>query len=395
MPCAEWIGGNAGAEVRADVDPAILVVGHDPRVFERRFGATPPGTVGIEEELFVVSSRSLEPASVPSRLFDGVRRKPELFRSLLELTTTPAVRVADAVVELGRLRAGAVADLEAVGLSVIAAGTHPAASSVADDVTDIPELRAFVEYAGPAARAQRCCGLHVHVSVSDERACLAALEHVLPWLPLVLALSANSPYVAGAPSGYSSTRAELLTRLPRSGAPPVFESFEEWEAFAKTLVELGLADDYTRIWWDVRPHPRLGTVEVRAADQPTELGLTAALAALVQALVCSARSGAPADRGVYAQNRFAAQRFGSRARLIRPGSTSLATVPELTGELLELVEPAARRLGSTELLAPLRAMARRTQADEQLELGEAGLDSLVAHLRDRTAGSCFGPGAGG
>jgi glutamate---cysteine ligase / carboxylate-amine ligase len=364
-------------------------------VFDRRFGATAPGTLGIEEELFVVSARSHELAPVPVHLLDGSRRKPELFRSLLELTTTPAARVADAVAELERLRAQTVAELEEHGLSIVASGTHPAAGAEADDVTDVPELRAFVEYAGPAARAQRCCGLHVHVSVEDEQACLAALEFVLPWLPLVLALSANSPYLAGAPSGYASARAELLTRLPRSGAPPVFDSFAKWDAFATTLVELGLADDYTRIWWDVRPHPRLGTIEVRMADQPTELELTGALAALVQALVCSARSGSPADRGVYAQNRFAAQRFGCHAELIHPGGNSLTTVPELTGDLLELVEPAARRLGSTELLAPLRTLSRRTQADEQLELGEGGLESLVAHLRDRTAGSRFAPAGGG
>jgi carboxylate-amine ligase len=364
-------------------------------VFDRRFGATAPGTVGIEEELFVVSAGSYELAPVPPGLLDGHRRKPELFRSLLELTSRPAASVADAVAELGRLRAETVSELEAHGLAVLASGTHPAAGGEADDVSDVPELRAFVEYAGPAALVQRCCGLHVHVSVGDERECLAALEFVLPWLPLVLALSANSPYHAGAPSGYASVRAELLTRLPRSGAPPVFESFAEWDAFATTLVELGLADDYTRIWWDVRPHPRLGTIEVRMADQPTGLALTGAFAALVQALVCSARAGEPADRGVYAQNRFAAQRFGCRAELIHPGGASLATVPELTAELLGLVEPVALRLGSTELLAPLRALSRRTQADEQLELGANGLDALVAHLCERTAGSGFAPAGDG
>jgi carboxylate-amine ligase len=371
------------------------VHGHDPRVFDRRFGVTPPGTVGLEEELFVVASGSLELAPVPAQLLDGTRRKAELFRSMLELTSTPAARVADAVAELEFLRREAIAELGPRGLSLLATGTHPAAGPLADDVTDVPELRAFVEYAGPAALIQRCCGLHVHVSVAGEDACMAALEAALPWLPLVLALSANSPYRAGAPSGYASTRAELLTRLPRSGAPPVFASFAEWEAFARRLVELGLADDYTRIWWDARPHPRLGTVEVRMADQPTELEHTAAFAALVQALVCSARPGPPADRGVYAQNRFAAQRFGCGAELIHPGGSSLATVPELTDELLDRVEPAARRLGTLELLAPLRALARRSQADAQLELGAHGVEPLVAHLRDRTAASRFAAYADG
>lgn len=358
-------------------------------MFDRRFGATDPGTVGIEEELFVVSAGSHELAPVPVHLLDGERRKPELFRSLLELTCTPAASVAGAVAELEELRQGSVAELEPLGLAVLASGTHPAAGLLADDVTDAPELRAFVDDAGPAARVQRCCGLHVHVSVTSERDCLRAVEFVLPWLPLVLALSANSPYLAGAPSGYASARAELLTRLPRSGAPPVFASFTEWETFASTLVELGLADDYTRIWWDVRPHPRLGTVEVRMADQPTELRTTAAFAALAQALVCASGAGPVADRGIYAQNRFAAQRFGCRAELIHPDGSSLATVPALTGELLRLVEPVAESLGSLELLAPLPELARRTQADAQLELGAHGLDALVANLRARTERSRF------
>lgn len=364
-------------------------------MFDRRFGATAPGTVGIEEELFVVSSRSLELAPMPTELLDGARRKAELFRSFLELTSSPASRVVDAVHELEALRRDALAGLQARGLTLLASGTHPAADAVADDVTDAPALRAFVEYAGPAALVQRCCGLHVHVSVADEGACLTSLESVLPWLPLMLALSANSPFLAGAPSGYASARAELLTRLPRSGAPPVFASFAEWETFATTLVELGLADDYTRIWWDARPHPRLGTLEVRVADQPTELALTAAFGALVQALVCSGSSGRTADRGIYAQNRFAAQRFGCEAELIHPQGSRLATVPELTEELLALVEPAARRLGSLELLAPLRSLARRTQADAQLELGERGTATLVAELHARTAASRFAPSGPG
>jgi carboxylate-amine ligase len=221
-----------------------------------------------------------------------------------------------------------------------------------------------------------------------------AVESVLPWLPLLLALSANSPYLAGVPTGYASTRAELLTRLPRSGAPPVFRTLDEWEAFAGRLVELDLADDYTRIWWDVRPHPRLGTVEVRMPDQPTDLPVTAAFAALVQALVCSRLPAPPADRGFYAQNRFAAQRFGSRAELIHPDGSRLATVPELTAELLELVGPAVTRLGSAGLLGPLRELAHRTQADVQLALGEQGLPAVILDLLTRTGATTFRAGSG-
>jgi carboxylate-amine ligase len=347
----------------------------------RHFGGSSRWSVGVEEELFVVDAATLLPAPVPAALLDGTRRKPELFRSLLELTTTICGTAEEAAGELARLRAEAGRDLAAFGLSLAAAGTHPFALAAEQDVVDDAGLRAFAEYAGPSAGTQFCCGVHVHVGMASADDCLAALEAVLPWLPLVLALSANSPYFEGRETGYASTRGELLTRLPRTGAPPVFASFSDWEAFVRRLVSLGLADDYTRTWWDVRPHPRLGTLEVRAPDQPTRLELTAAFVALIQALAATERTAAPADRGLYDQNRWAALRFGREAELVHPDGSRLATVPDLTGELLERVAPAAARLGGATLLAPLEDLARRSQADDQLDLGRTeGLEALTARL---------------
>ena len=206
--------------------------------------------------------------------------------------------------------------------------------------------------------------------MASPSACLERLEAVLPWLPLVLALSANSPYAAGTETGLASTRAELLTLLPRSGGPPVFASYADWERFAERLVELGLADEITRIWWDVRPHPRFGTLEVRMPDQPTRLEATVALAWLVQALVARAPAAPPADRGLYAQNRWAALRFGAAAQLVHPDGERLVSVGELLGELRERLA-----LDGLELLAELDG------AGEQLELGRRdGLHSLCEHL---------------
>jgi glutamate---cysteine ligase / carboxylate-amine ligase len=216
--------------------------------------------------------------------------------------------------------------------------------------------------------------MHVHVGVESPEVCMAALESVLRWLPVVLAVSANSPYLAGRETGLASTRAEILALLPRSAAPPVFRSYAEWEAFAERLLALGLADDYTRIWWDVRPHPRFGTLEVRMPDQPTQLEATAALAGLVHALVRSAEAGPPTDRGAYAENRWAALRFGREARLIHPDGSRLASVAELLDEL-------ATRLGN-DVVDPVRAL---DQAGEQLSLGRAeGLRSVCERLVELT-----------
>jgi carboxylate-amine ligase len=355
-----------------------------PRI-PRRFGSHEPLWIGIEEELFVVDRTTFEPATVPAEILDGARRKPELFRSIVELTTTASPSAPDAIAELTSLRQSTAAALEARGLALFASGTHPTARLQGLETSDDPPLRRFIAYAGPAARTQFCCGLHVHVSVAGARDALRVLESVLPWLPLLLALSVNSPYLEGRETGYASTRAELLARLPRSGAPPVFRSFREWETYARRLVGFGLADDYTRIWWDVRPHPRLGTLEVRMPDQPTSVAVSAAFAALVQALVAASEPGPRADRAIYAENRFAALRLGAGARLIHPDGSRLTTVAELTAELLARVDRHARRLGSVSLLVPLERLARESQADAQRErVREGGKAPLLDWLREET-----------
>jgi carboxylate-amine ligase len=344
-----------------------------------RFGQLPAFTVGLEEELFVVDAETLEPASVPEGVLDGERLKAELFTTMLELATGVCSSVPQAVEQLAELRAEARRRLAGHRLELAAAGTWPTAVLGEQPVTPLEPLRRFVDYAGPSALRQHCCGLHVHVGVGSPAECLARLEAVLPWLPLVLALSANSPYAGGAETGLASTRAELLQLLPRAGAPPPFAGYEEWERFAELLVELGLADDLMRLWWDARPHPRLGTLEIRMPDQPSRLADTAGLAALLHALVAWVDpANGHADRGRYAQDRWAAARFGAAAGLLHPEGRRLCSPQELLADLLARVEPTARRLGSVELLGELEGL---DQAGDQVELGRAeGLRALRERL---------------
>jgi glutamate---cysteine ligase / carboxylate-amine ligase len=232
-------------------------------------------------------------------------------------------------------------------------------------------------------------GLHVHVGMPDAETAMAALEGVLPWLPIVLALSANSPYLAGAEAGMLSARAEVLSLLPRRGAPPAFDGYGGWERFVERLVASGLVRDYTAIWWDVRPHPRFGTLEIRMPDQPTSVAFTGAFVALLQALCKTLAEGGPprgpAERGDYQQNRWAAARFGPRAQLIRPDGDRAVPVDALFGELSDLVGPTARELGSADLLVLDPAQC---EADRQLEIGRRdGLDALCADLVERSLAS--------
>jgi glutamate---cysteine ligase / carboxylate-amine ligase len=347
-------------------------------VIPHAFAQSQPWSVGVEEELYVLDAESLEPVPVPADWLDGARFKAELHATVVELNTGICSDVGQAAHELAELRAEASRRAARDGLALAASGSWPTAVSEEQPVTQDPGYLRFVEYAGPSARRQYVCGLHVHVGVASPEACMQALEGALAWLPLVLALSANSPYVAGAETGLASSRAEILALLPRSGAPPVFATYEEWEQFAERLLALGLADSYTRIWWDVRPHPRFGTLEVRMPDQPTRLEATAALAALTQALVASAESNGPADRGIYAQNRWAAARFGRTAELIHPGGDRLVRADDLLDELLGRIGPTAERLGGARFLEPLTQLA---QADDQLALGRRhGLRALCERL---------------
>jgi glutamate---cysteine ligase / carboxylate-amine ligase len=343
-------------------------------VIPHTFGQSEAWSVGIEEELFVLEAGSLSPAPFPPAELDGARLKHELFASVVELNTGVCTSVEDATRELAALRTVAKERAAEAGLVLAACGTWPTAVPEEQAIAEDEGFRRFVEYAGPSARRQYCSGLHVHVGVASPEACMEALEAVLPWLPLVLAVSANSPYLAGRETGLASTRAEILSLLPRSGAPPVFESYAEWDAFAERLLALGLADEYTRIWWDVRPHPRFGTLEVRMPDQPTRLEATAALAGLVHALVRSSEAGPAADRGAFAENRWAAFRFGREAHLIHPDGARLASVPELLDDL-------AGRVGSA-AVDPVREL---DQAGEQLDLGRVrGLRSLCERLVELT-----------
>ena len=335
------------------------------------FGQSEPFTVGIEEELFCLDGETLAPQPFPREALDGARLKEELFASVVELNTGVHRTVAEAVEELASLRARAKEAAGEAGFVLAAAGTWPTAIPDEQPVGESPAYRKFVRCAGPSARRQYVSGLHVHVGMESPEACMAALEAVLPWLPLVLALSANSPYVAGEDTELRSARAEILALLPRSAAPPVFGGYEDWERFVERLVALGLADEITRVWWDARPHPRFGTLEIRVADQPTRLETTGALAVLLQAMVSRLEDEGPANRGFYAQNRWAALRFGHEAELVHPDGSRLVSAPELLAELAE-------RVGSQKPGVP-------DQAREQLEIGRAdGLESVCRRLVELT-----------
>lgn len=308
----------------------------------------------------ILDAETLLPADAVDQFvgeFDAGRMKTELHASVVELNTGICADVGDAVEALRLLRATAARIAAANGLVVAAAGAHPTASFDSLPIVQEERYLAMLREVGYAARRQGVNGLHVHVGLSSEAACYERLESVLPWLPVVLALSANSPFVDGVATGMQSNRASVLAELPRGGAPPVFGSYVEWREWVERLVRLGVIADHTRLWWDVRPQPTFGTLEVRIADQPTALERTALLAELIVSLVRDAPVGGSVPRGDYLQNRWAAARFGLEADLIHPDGDRMVPARDLAAELLGGEPP------DPEALQQLAVGAERAAAD--------------------------------
>jgi glutamate---cysteine ligase / carboxylate-amine ligase len=264
--------------------------------------------------------------------------KTELHASVVELNTNVCATVPEAIAALRELRAAADRIARANGLVVAAAGAHPTVPLESLPIVQEPRYLEMLEQVGYPARRQGVSGLHVHVGVESAERCHERLEAVLSWLPVVLALSANSPYVDGVANGMLSNRAGVLAELPRGGPPPAFESYAAWEAWVERLVSLGVMADYTRIWWDIRPHPRLGTLEIRIADQPTSLARTELLVGLLRDLVEHAPSRVT-PRGDYVQNRVAAASLGLDAQFIHPDGNSVVSARDLARELLGAEPP--------------------------------------------------------
>jgi glutamate---cysteine ligase / carboxylate-amine ligase len=348
-------------------------------VIPRNFGRAL--TVGVEEELWILDAETLELVPAVGKIVAAAERrelpgvlKPELHASVVELATGAGDSVDEAIGRLASLRRAASELAADEGLAVAASGSYPISRPDEQEIAPDQRYRDFVEYAGPSARRQGVSGLHVHVGMPDADTCFRVMETILPWLPLVLALSANSPYFEGRETGMMSIRAEVLGFLPRHGAPPDFGSYAEWERFVGRMAATGVANDYTSFWWDVRLHPKFGTLEVRAPDQPTSLERAAALVRLVRDLCAWAldeapRKRDPAERGVYDQNRWAASRFGPDAKLIHPDRDEALSVPDLLREL-----PLTTELDGADC-----------EADRQLEVGRAqGLHAVCADLLRRS-----------
>ena len=250
----------------------------------------PPFTVGIEEELMLLKPDSLDLAgeieailaSVPAEHEGQV--KPELLTSVLEIATPPCKDINEAGAELAELRQMMVELAAAQDLLVGAAGTHPFARWEEQAIVDRPRYRELVDHLGYIARRELIFGTHVHVAIEGADRAIYVADGIRRYLPLLLALSTNSPFWRGHTTGMMSARVPVFRSFPREGIPPHYGTWEIYSHRVGQMIRAGAIEDYTYLWWDVRPHPKLGTVETRICDQQTSLEHTLALAALIASL---------------------------------------------------------------------------------------------------------------
>jgi carboxylate-amine ligase len=360
----------------------------------------PRYTVGIEEELMILDGKSLDLASeIHSILGEDPpagQIKPELLESVLEISTSACANVPDAGRELVALRAETRARAQRNGLEIGASGTHPFARWEDQRVVSDDRYRGLIRSLGFVARQELVFGMHVHVGMADPQETIAVANKLRTHIPLLIALAANSPLWRGEPTGLMSSRVPIFRAFPRVGLPPSFEDWEDFEHRVGMLVESGVIEDYTYLWYDVRPHPRLGTIEIRAMDSQTRVEHTVALAALVVTLVKllteEAQEGAPTVSPPWElldENRWLAARHGLEAELLDHDSGKTVPVRDSAAALLERLAPHARELGcQRELEGVEDLLTRGNGALRQQMAYEANHDlrDLMEEIVERTAG---------
>jgi carboxylate-amine ligase len=319
----------------------------------------------------------------------GAHLSQETHGSAVELATDPHATVPEAVAQLHDLRVKLRSTLRGCGLVGGAAGTHPFAEWRDIHVSAGERQQQVHRTMRELARREPTFALHVHVAIPDPEAATRAMNRMRAHLPLLLALSANSPFWQGRDSGLASARVPLFGAFPRSGIPRAFAAYDDLVQTTDTLIRCGAFPEPTFIWWDVRLQPRYGTLEVRVMDAQTRVSDTAALAALVQALVRveAEEDGLVSPALVHApevleENRFLALRDGMQARLLDPERSTMVPVPEVLARVVEGVGPVAADLGGGAALMALEDLLHSPGPARQRSaaLGPRGLISLVQGL---------------
>ena len=340
-----------------------------------------PFTIGIEEEYQIVDPRTRELRSYVSQILEEgqlilrEQLKPEMMQSVVEAGTHVCHTADEARAELVRLR-GTIASLaHKQGLTIAASGTHPFSSWMTQEVFPHERYYGVLEEMQDAARQLLIFGMHVHVSVPDLEIGIQLQNVARYFLPHLLLLSTSSPFWEGRNTGFKSYRSVIFSNFPRTGIPGQFVSYAEFDSYVNLLVKTKCIDNGKKIWWDVRPHPIFGTIEVRVCDICTRVDEAIAIAALIQAIFVKLywlfeknQSFRLYHRALINENKWRAMRWGLDGELIDFGKQAAIPARQLMPELVEFVDEVVDDLGSRQAVEYAYKMIEEgTGADRQLE----------------------------
>src|SRR3954469_1157521 len=354
---------------------------------EHRFGSSGPLTIGVEGELLLVDE-ACGLVAAGEEVLEEIEFKrrdsvsTEIFATQIELKTGICLDAGQAGKELAEVRRA----VAATGARLIGSGVYPGDAGEPQLVEKARYETVKKDLAGLLATPP--CALHVHVGMPDPETAVAVANAMRHHLPLLAALTANSPFRDGADTGLASARAAAVRSYPRFEMPRAFRDYEDFLRVADQLIAAAGVSDYTYLWWDVRPHPNLGTVEVRGMDVQPRPEQNAAIGALIQALAAKEidRPAAPGlTREAIEESYFQAERYGLQARLMLDESTA-APAAEAARAILEEARPYAEQLGGAGALEEIeRILGEGNGADRQRRVHEqGGMEALLSDLAERT-----------
>src|SRR5437867_11412909 len=346
-----------------------------------RIREVPRLTIGIEEAFQTVDGEGqlksqIDPLRAAARPHLGDRVKPEMMQSVVEVGTKICADISEAREEVLQLRGTLATLLRPAGLRIASAGTHPFSHWQDQQITEHERYKVLEEELQDVIRELLIFGLHVHVGIADRERRIEIMNEARYFLPHLLAISTSSPFWLARQTGLKSYRQIIWARFPRTGIPPDFTSYDEFENYVELLVKTKCIDNGKKIWWDLRPHAFYPTIEFRVCDASTRVEETLCIAALIQAICAKLlilrdgnlgfRRYAPA---LIQENKWRAIRGGMDAKLIDFGKQTEVPMKDLAIELLEFVDDVVDALGSRREVAYLETIVRDgTSADRQIRV---------------------------
>jgi len=342
-----------------------------------------PFTLGIEEEYLLVDQQTLELAVDPPKelmaecqRMVGERVSPEFLSSQIEVDTKVCNNITEARDDLSNLRRTIIETSANFGLAPIAASTHPFAAWTEQKATERERYAHLESEMQAAARRLLICGMHVHVGVGDDDLRIDLMNQMRYFLPHLLMLSSSSPFWEGQETGLRSYRLTVFDALPRTGLPPTFNSYADFQRHVSVLTDTGIIEDASMIWWDIRPSVRYPTLETRILDVCTNIEDSLCMAALSTCLLrclyrmrLENRRWRIYNRMLLDENRWRAMRYGFDQGLLDLAKSSVVPFDVLIDEILELIADDAAALDCVAEANHARTIIKRgTSADRQVDV---------------------------